>query len=75
MLLCALLVVAPLVASVVAPLVGVIAAVTAPPTVEPTPTVEPAPLVTWLGREVDKRGRILPRRDARGRFVRSNVTN
>lgn len=75
MLLCAFLVIAPLVVAVVAPLVGVIAAVTASPTVS-APTVEPAPVVdTWVGREVDRRGRILPRRDTRGRFIRSDVAN
>jgi hypothetical protein len=35
--------------------------------------VSAAPVVeTWVGREVDRRGRILPRRDVRGRFVASN---
>jgi len=76
-LLCTLIVIAPLVAAVVAPVVGVVASLAASPTV--ADTVETAPAVvdsadsSWIGREVDRRGRILPRRDARGRFIRSNA--
>lgn len=73
MLVCAFLVVAPLIASIVAPLVGVVAALAAPHTV---PAVVTAPVVeTWVGREVDRRGRVLPRRDARGRFIASSAAN
>lgn len=77
MLLCAFIVVAPLIAAVVAPVVGVVAALATTPvvadTVETAPVVADSAASTWLGREIDKRGRILPRRDARGRFIRSNA--
>ena len=77
MLLCTLIVVAPLVAAVVAPVVATVAALATAPTVvesvEAAPTVVDSQASTWIGREIDKRGRILPRRDARGRFIRSNA--
>lgn len=77
MLLCTLIVVAPLIAAVVAPVVGVVASLATAPvvveSVETAPTVVDSAASTWLGREVDRRGRILPRRDARGRFVRSDA--
>lgn len=78
MLLCALLTLAPLALAVVAPVVAILgtlegAAHAVTDTTGSTSVIAAPASDSWVGREVDRRGRILPRRDARGRFIRSDA--
>lgn len=72
MIACIALVVAPIILALSTPAIAVLSYIGASPAVSASaPDMSASHADSWLGREVDRRGRILPRRDARGRFVKS----